>query len=66
MHIIEYYIQSKYDSATLCEDGVFQNENYVAVIDGVTPKGQIKWNEHSSANHAKEAILKGLRLLKGT
>ena len=65
MAIIESFIKTKYDDPALCEDGIFHNENYIAVIDGVTPKGQLTWDGHSSGYHAKETILKGLSLLKG-
>ena len=65
MKIIEYFIQSKYDDSTLCEDGIFHNEHFIAVVDGVTSKGNIKWDGHTSGYQAKEIILKGLGELKG-
>ena len=65
MLIIENFLESKYDDISLCEDGIFHNENFIAVIDGVTPKGKIKWNGQTSGFHAKEVILKGLAELSG-
>lgn len=63
--IIEKFLQSKVDNPDLCEDGIFHNESFIAVIDGVTPKGVIKWNNTSSGYHAKELILMGLSQLRG-
>ena len=65
MQVIECFIESKYDNLALCEDGIFYNDNFVAVIDGVTSKGQIKWDGHTSGYHAKEMIIRGLGQLKG-
>jgi hypothetical protein len=65
MHIYECFIQSKYENSTLCEDGIFHNDNFIAIIDGVTPKGSITWEGHTSGYYAKELIIKGLSELKG-
>ena len=32
------FIQGKYGQPFLCEDGLFTNDHYIAVIDGVTSK----------------------------
>lgn len=66
MFIIERFLQSKYDNPDICEDGIFVNEHFVAVIDGVTPKGRLKWKGHTSGFYAKELILSGLDRLAGT
>lgn len=66
IEVIEQFIRSKYDDPDLCEDGIFNSENFVAVIDGVTSKGVIKWNNRSNGYHAKEILLSGLSKLRGT
>ena len=65
MDIIEKFLKSKIDNPDLCEDGIFHNESFIAVIDGVTPKGVLKWNTQSSGYHAKELLLAGLSQLTG-
>jgi len=65
MNIIEKFLESKFDNPNLCEDGIFHNESFIAVIDGVTPKGVIRWNNQSSGYHAKELLLMGLSQLSG-
>ena len=63
--IIEKFLQSKFNDLRMCEDGIFHNERFVAIIDGVTSKGIIRWNHQSSGYHAKELILIGLSRLSG-
>ena len=58
--IIESYICSKYCDQSLCEDGLVISTNVIAVIDGVTPKGQLKWGGMSSGRYAMEIIRKSL------
>ncbi len=65
MKIIESFIESKYGDRSLCEDELFISENYIAVIDGVTPKGKMRWDGHTSGYYAKELLRKALESLKG-
>ncbi|WP_027124002.1 hypothetical protein [Mycoplasmoides pirum] len=45
-----------------CEDGYFISDKLVAVVDGGTPKGKIKWkNNKTSGWFAKELILKAFK-----
>ena len=46
--IIESFIKGKKDNADLCEDGLVITTNYIAVIDGVTSKGKILWDNKTS------------------
>lgn len=66
VEIIEQFLESKFENPALCEDGIFHNENFIAVIDGVTPKGVVRWNHQSSGYHAKEILLIALSQLNGT
>ena len=38
MQIQHTFIQGKYDQPALCEDALFTNDHFIAVIDGVTSK----------------------------
>ncbi|ADL05098.1 hypothetical protein [Lacrimispora saccharolytica] len=71
VHIIEQSIIPKQAGSCLCEDGLFVNENFIAVIDGVTSKGVLPWPESpapggesmTSGRYAKEVLLKALSTL---
>ena len=67
MKIIEQFIASKTNNdINLCEDGIFAGEHFVAVIDGVTSKGQYRWDGGTSGYRAKEIIIHTLGTLSGT
>ena len=59
--IIESYICSKSKEQSLCEDGLFIGDNVIAVIDGVTSKGTLKWNGSSSGKYAMNVIINTLK-----
>ena len=54
MEIIERFIKGKKDNK--CDDGLFINDNFIVVIDGVTSKGKILWDGKQSGEFAKEII----------
>jgi len=64
IHIIEQSIIPKHRESSLCEDGLFINESFIAVIDGVTSKGVLTWPEDlgkgtgnmTSGCYAKEVL----------
>lgn len=68
VHIKEQSIIPKHMGSNLCEDGLFVNENFIAVIDGVTSKGTLTWPENpgissgsmTSGCYAKEVLLNAL------
>lgn len=64
MKIIEKYIMSKWGDLARCEDGIFINDNYIAVVDGATSKGKLNWDGKTSGFIAKETIIKALESLK--
>ena len=57
MQILETFLCGKENRPKTCEDGIFCGEHIVAVIDGVTAKGQRLWNGHKSGFYAKELLL---------
>lgn len=65
MQIIEKFIESKYGNNALCEDGLFINEKFIAVMDGVTAKGKILWNNKTSGFHAKEILMDAMEDFNG-
>lgn len=46
-----------------CGDGIFISENFIAVIDGVTPKGNKKWNGKKGDEYAKDILIQKLETL---
>ncbi|NCC66237.1 MAG: hypothetical protein EOM15_16480, partial [Spirochaetia bacterium] len=66
MQILEQLIVSKRDKQDLCEDGLFINEHFAAVIDGCTSKNPIKGIHKSSGVIAKNCLLSALDSLDGS
>ena len=60
MKILEEYLCSKNNDLNYCEDGIFVNKDFIAVIDGATSKGNLEWNGHTSGYFAKEILLNSL------
>lgn len=58
--MIEKSLVGKAPDSSLCEDGIFINEHFIVVIDGVTSKGKQLWKGLSSGNYAKEILLQAL------
>lgn len=57
MKITEQFIQSKTPNAEDCEDGIFANNDFIAVVDGATSKSGTKWDGKKSGKIAVELIL---------
>lgn len=49
MKIIESFITSKSGKIEECEDGLFVSNDFISVIDGVTPKNSFKKNDKNGA-----------------
>lgn len=65
MKIIEKFIKGKREDQSLCEDGIFISDDFVAVVDGVTSKGNQKWQKRlSSGGYGKNVILSALENMK--
>ena len=62
MNILESILLGKDKNQDICEDGAFVNDNFVAVIDGVTSKGKQLWsnNKKTSGRYAKDLIIEEL------
>lgn len=61
MNIVEKSLVGKHVDQTLCEDGIFISNDFIAVIDGVTSKGKLLWNNHKSGVYAKDLIMNLLK-----
>lgn len=63
MQLIESFICGKENNPYTCEDGLFISERYVAVIDGVTAKGNRLWDNKTSGAFAKDVLIDCLQAL---
>lgn len=75
IQIIEQSIISKYPEQDQCEDGLFIGNDYIAVADGVTGKGTLRWPpaedrissitplSMTSGRYAREVLLKALKTM---
>ena len=63
MQIQHTFIQGKFDQPALCEDALFTNDLFVAVIDGVTSKSNFTHNGMKTGNIAANIIKEFLSTL---
>ena len=61
--LIEKQIVSKSGNPHECEDGLFLSENFAAVIDGVTSKGELYFGGQTGGCYAKNTLLGALKTL---
>lgn len=75
VQIIEQFICSKYPDQKKCEDGLFISSDFIAVIDGVTSKGELTWPDGSeggavfpspmtSGRYAREILAQALKTME--
>ncbi len=62
MKILEKFIKGKKNKPSLCEDGIFTSENFIAVVDGVTSK-EIDANKKTGGRAAMEKIIQVLSVI---
>jgi hypothetical protein len=60
LEVIEQYFNSKTGDLADCEDAIFFNENFAAVIDGVTSKSARRWDGKTSGQVAARLVLETL------
>lgn len=65
VRVIESSITGKYGEPDACEDGIFVNENYIAVIDGVTTKSERRYGGKRGGRVAEELIVRKLAEMPG-
>lgn len=63
MKIIDEFIQGKNTDESLCEDGIFKSDSFIAIIDGATSKSKVPINDKSSGRFAMEKIKEALSVL---
>jgi glycerophosphoryl diester phosphodiesterase len=60
MEIVEKFILSKKPDQSLCEDGYFISDDFVAVVDGASAKSGRLYDDKSAGRVAREYILKAI------
>jgi glycerophosphoryl diester phosphodiesterase len=65
MEIIEKHILGKNKDQSKCEDIIFHNEHFVAIIDGATSKSDYSFNGNSTGKQAALLVEEALSLLTG-
>lgn len=60
MWIIEKSVIGKMSDDTLCEDTLFINEHFIAVIDGATSKGKLLWEGRKAGWYASKVLAAAL------
>ena len=61
MEIIEKFIKGKKQDSTLCEDGLFISDSFIAVIDGVTSKNAALFDGKTGGRSAMEKACEVLK-----
>lgn len=61
--ILEQFILGKKNNVSLCEDAIFINDNFAAVVDGATSKSTFQIEGKSTGRLASELICQGISLL---
>lgn len=56
MQVKQTFIQGKYDDPSLCEDAIFSNKNFIAIIDGVTSKSNYTYQGQKTGKIASTII----------
>jgi glycerophosphoryl diester phosphodiesterase len=57
MKVVEQFIASKTGIMSTCEDGIFINDHFVVVIDGVTDRSGKRWGGKSPGQVARDCIM---------
>ena len=57
MEVIEQYLNSKTGDLAACEDAIFLNDHFAAVIDGVTTKSERRWDGKTSGQVAARLVV---------
>lgn len=43
MHVIEKFVEGKYDDQNMCEDGIVVSKNFISIIDGVSSQSDFRY-----------------------
>lgn len=63
MKILKTFIQGKYNDVNRCEDAIFINDSFVAVMDGVTSKSNFSYKNMTSGKLAVQLITQVLQTI---
>lgn len=61
--IEEQLICSKTPSPSLCEDGIFITNDFIAIIDGLTGNGALNWDGQTGGARAREVLMENMEKL---
>ncbi|MDQ3098523.1 MAG: hypothetical protein M3Q44_02145 [bacterium] len=57
MKIVEQFIESKTGRIETCEDAIYADDNFIAIVDGVSSKTDKKWNNKTPGQIAVNCII---------
>jgi hypothetical protein len=60
MRLIESFLESKLRDSSICEDALFEGDNFLAVIDGATDKTDALYNEVPGGRFAAQTLVETL------
>lgn len=63
MQITKQFIQGKFDNPLLCEDAIFQSDDFIAIIDGVTAKSDFTHKGKKTGRLAAEIVQNALKTM---
>ncbi|MDO7873798.1 hypothetical protein Q5H93_03570 [Hymenobacter sp. ASUV-10] len=61
--IVESFLMGKHNNSLLCEDAIYYDANFAAVIDGATSKTDFKFDGKSSGRVASELVCEAIKTL---
>ncbi len=64
MRIVEEFVLSKMANKMHCEDGIYYDDNFVVLIDGVTSKTNLLYKDKKSGEIAKDVIINEFNKLR--
>ncbi|MDR1694452.1 MAG: hypothetical protein LBR70_04595 [Lactobacillaceae bacterium] len=56
MQVVEEFLEGRNKDQSLCEDGIFVSNDFIAIIDGATAKSKVQYGGKSSGRVAMEKV----------
>jgi glycerophosphoryl diester phosphodiesterase len=63
MQITEQVVKSRTGKKETCEDAIFANEHFIAIIDGATSKTDKRWNGRTPGQVAKDLVMQSIEFV---